>query len=152
MADDKPVTKEIFIEASPEDIFPYLVEGARYRKWMGVAVELEARPGGIFRVDPNGRDVILGRFVEVDPPRRVVFTWGWEEAGHPVPAGSTHVEIELERRDGGTLVRLTHRGLGESSRGRHELGWTHYLARLKTVACGGMPGPDPYADPTYLHG
>lgn len=76
MADDKPVTKEIFIEASPEDIFPYLVERARYLKWMGVAVELEARPGGIFRVDPNGRDVILGRFVEVDPRRRVHLVMG----------------------------------------------------------------------------
>jgi uncharacterized protein YndB with AHSA1/START domain len=41
----------------------------------GYRGELDARPGGVFQVDPNGRNVIPGKFVEVDPPRRVVFTW-----------------------------------------------------------------------------
>jgi uncharacterized protein YndB with AHSA1/START domain len=33
---------------------------------------------GIYRVDVEGH-VARGEYVEVDPPRRVVFTWGWEE-------------------------------------------------------------------------
>ena len=152
MTDDDAVIKEIFIDASPEAIFPYLVESEKYLSWMGIAAALDARPGGIFQVDPNGRDVIDGRFLEVDPPRRVVFTWGWKEAGHPVPAGSTRVEIELVPQGRGTLLRLTHSGLTGPARARHDAGWTHYLDRLRTVASGGTPAPDPYADPEHRHG
>jgi uncharacterized protein YndB with AHSA1/START domain len=92
-----------------------------------------------------------GEFVEVIPPKRLVFTWGWKEPGHPVPAGSTRVEIDLEARDGGTLVRLTHHGVPEGMRERHEMGWTHYLHRLKVVVAGGDPGKDPYSDPQFRH-
>ena len=120
MADDSPVIKEIFIDARPEDIFPYLTESRKYLQWMGVSAELDARPGGIFEVDPNGHDVITGEFLEVEPPHRVVFTWGWKEPGHPVPAGSTRVEIELKPERGGTLLRLTHRGLSGPIREKHE--------------------------------
>jgi uncharacterized protein YndB with AHSA1/START domain len=64
---------------------------------MGIRAERDPREGGIFRVDPNGRDVIRGTYLQVVPPFRVVFTWGWEEKGRRVPAGSTRVEIELTR-------------------------------------------------------
>jgi uncharacterized protein YndB with AHSA1/START domain len=152
MADDSPIIKEIFIDASPEEIFPYLTESGKYLQWMGVSAQLDARPGGIFEVDPNGRDVIAGEFLEVEPPHRVVFTWGWKEPGHPVPAGSTRVEIELTPQDGGTLLRLTHHGLTSPIRDRHDSGWTHYLGRMRTLLSGGEIGPDPYADPAHRHG
>jgi uncharacterized protein YndB with AHSA1/START domain len=152
MADDKPIIKEIFIDARPEEIFPYLTENEKYLSWMGIAAELDPRPGGNFQVDPNGRDVILGKFLEVDPPRRLVFTWGWKELSHPVPAGSTRVEIELKPQGTGTLLRLTHSGLTGPSRERHDGGWAHYLERLKTVMSGKDPGPDPYATPSHRHG
>jgi uncharacterized protein YndB with AHSA1/START domain len=151
MADDSPVIKEIFIDASPEEVFPYLTEPDKYRLWMGIAVDLDPRPGGLFQVDPNGLDVIVGKFLEVDPPHRVVFTWGWKEPGHPIPAGSTRVEIELKPLRGGTLLRLTHTGLSEPSRGRHDGGWSHYLGRLKILMSGGSPGPDPFATPSHRH-
>ena len=152
MADDEPLIREIFIDARPEDVFPYLVEADKYLTWMGVSAELDPRPGGIFQVDPNGRDVILGQFLEVDPPRRVVFTWGWKDPAHPVPAGSTRVEIELRPQGSGTLLRLTHTGLAGPVRERHAGGWTHYLGRLKLVMSSKNPGPDPYATPDHRHG
>jgi uncharacterized protein YndB with AHSA1/START domain len=70
VADDEPIVREIYIDASPEETFPYLTESDKYRLWMGLSAELDARPGGIFRVDPNGRDVISGEFVAVEPPHR----------------------------------------------------------------------------------
>jgi uncharacterized protein YndB with AHSA1/START domain len=152
VADDDPLIKEIFIDASPEDIFPYLTESDKYVRWMGVTAKLEARPGGMFRVDPNGRDVIFGEFVEVTPPTRVVFTWGWKEPGHPVPAGSTIVAIDLIRQGSGTLLRLEHRNLPAESKDKHELGWSHYLGRLRSLIAGADPGPDPMADPAIKHG
>ncbi len=151
MAEDEPLIREVFIDASPEEIFPYLVESDKYLLWMGVSAELDPRPGGIFQVDPNGRDVILGQFIEVDPPRRVVFTWGWRDPDHPVPAGSTRVEIELKPQGSGTLLRLTHMGLAGPIRDRHDGGWAHYLGRLKIVMSGGNPGPDLFSSPAHRH-
>jgi uncharacterized protein YndB with AHSA1/START domain len=151
VAADEPIIKKIFIDATPEEIFPYLTQSEKYVLWMGLAAEIDARPGGIFKVDPNTRDIIFGEFLEVTPSERIVFTWGWKEPDHPVPAGSTRVEIDLKPLDGGTLLRLTHHGLPEVMRDRHEFGWSHYLGRLKIVTAGGDPGPDPYADPQFRH-
>jgi uncharacterized protein YndB with AHSA1/START domain len=152
VTDDEAVVKEIYIEAAPADIFPYLTRTDQYLRWMGVSAELDPTPGGVFRFSPNGREEIVGQFVVIEPPSRIVFTWGWNEPGHPLPAGSTTVEIELIPRGSGTLLRLVHRGLAEEWRERHSSGWSHYLARLATTAAGGDPGPDPRADPAHRHG
>jgi uncharacterized protein YndB with AHSA1/START domain len=151
VAADEPIIKEIFIEATPEEIFSYLTSSEKYILWMGLAAEIDARPGGIFKVDPNTVDIIYGEFLEVTPPKRIVFTWGWKEPGHPVPAGSTRVEIDLEATDKGTLLRLTHYGVPDGAREGHAMGWSHYLPRLKIVMAGGDPGRDPFSDPQFRH-
>jgi uncharacterized protein YndB with AHSA1/START domain len=112
---------------------------------MGIAASVEPRPGGLFRIDLNGRDVARGACVEVIPDRRLVFTWGWEGGSHGIPPGATTVTIDLLPEKGGTRVLLRHSGLRGDHRGRHAQGWTHYAARLKTAAEGGEPGPDPLA-------
>ena len=81
------------------------------------------------------------------PPRRIVFTWGWEGNGIPVPPGSSIVTIELEPADGGTMVRLTHTGLQPADlQELHRAGWERYLDRLTSRAAGGDPGPDSFDD------
>jgi uncharacterized protein YndB with AHSA1/START domain len=83
----------------------------------------------------------LGEFVELEPDRRVVFTWGW--VGHPeVPPGSTIVEIDLVAEGAGTRLTLTHRGLPPEEVAIHAAGWDHYTGRLVLAAEGGDPGPD----------
>jgi uncharacterized protein YndB with AHSA1/START domain len=114
-------------------------------RWKGIEATLEPRPGGIYRVTINGRAIASGRYLEVVPPRKVVFTWGWEGEGHPLPPGSSRVEITLEPDGDGTLVRLVHSGLAPELQAEHGHGWDHYLARLATRAAGGDPGPDPMA-------
>jgi len=150
-----PLIKEIFIDAPPEVVFQFLTDPVKMVRWMGIAAEVDPRPGGVYRLDPNGRDVILGKYLEVIPNHRVVFTWGWEKPseGMPaVPAGSTRVEIDLQAEGDGTRVRLTHSELPPAARDRHELGWGHYLMRLKTVSEGSDPGSDPYASLSVRHG
>jgi uncharacterized protein YndB with AHSA1/START domain len=73
---------------------------------MGTKAEIDPQPGGMYRLDPNGRDVIRGKYLEVIPDSRVVFTWGWQEPGHRVPVGSTSVEIDLQAEGNGTRLRL----------------------------------------------
>ncbi len=93
-----PLIKEIFIDARPSVVFQFLTDPAKMIRWMAIRAEIDPKPGGIYRLDPNGRDVILGEYLEVIPDSRVVFTWGWENPspGMPaVPAGSTQVEIAI---------------------------------------------------------
>ena len=147
------VIKEIRIEARPETIFQFFVDPEKMLRWKGLTAELDPRPGGIYRVDMNGNDIARGEYVELDPPRRLVFSWGWEGDSNPVPPGSTTVEIDLIPQGGGTLVRLTHSGLPtQESRDMHLEGWAHYVERLGVAAAGGDPGPDPWASGESRHG
>jgi uncharacterized protein YndB with AHSA1/START domain len=136
-----PLVCEVRVAAAPETVFPYFTDPARIVAWKGSEATVNPEPGGIYRVTIQGSHVALGEYVEVDPPRRVVFTWGWEGEGSPGPGAST-VEVELLPDGAETLVRLTHRGLSEIERDRHRVGWEHYLGRLSSAAAGRNPGPD----------
>ena len=146
------VVKEIYIDAPPQVVYEFLTDPVKVLRWMGVAAELDPRPGGLYRLDPNGRDVIRGKYLEVVPNSRVVFSWGYEAVGHSVPPGSTLVEISLEACARGTQLRLIHRNLPLEARDKHEFGWGHYLTRLRTVAEGGDPGHDPFSESSVRHG
>ena len=141
------VVSEVRVAAPPETVFAYFVDPAKMARWMGSRVELDARPGGAYSLDINAQARARGAFVEVVPPSRVVFTFGWE-ADQAVPPGSSTVEVTLTPDGDGTHVRLVHRRLMASeSREQHAHGWQHYLARLTVAASGGEPGPDPNANP-----
>lgn len=138
------VVVETWIAAKPEAVFPYLTDPARMVRWFGVEAAVEPRPGGIFRVNVNGKDTARGVVTEVIPPRRIAFTFGWEGGVHGVPPGTTTVTIDLAPERGGTRVTLRHSGLVGEDRDRHRHGWTHYASRLTVAAEGGEPGVDPF--------
>jgi uncharacterized protein YndB with AHSA1/START domain len=140
--DTKVIERVITIAAKPEVVFRLLTDPNEYVRWKGQLAELDARPSGTFRVSfPNGTDVVRGSFVEVIPPRRVVFTWGWE--GNPlVPPGSSTVEIDLEPAGSGTRLRLVHRGLPVDAVTRHSDGWDYLLPRLVAVSEGRTAASD----------
>jgi uncharacterized protein YndB with AHSA1/START domain len=132
----------IRIRARPETVFRYLTDATSYRRWMGHDVELDPRPGGLYRVRIPGRPAVEGRYLVVVPPERVVFTWGWVGSAE-VPPGSTTVEIDLTPEGDGTVLRLVHRGLPTApARAQHTQGWDHYLDRLSKASIGVDPGPD----------
>ena len=136
------VVKEILIKASPETVFPYLIDPEYLVQWMGTEASLNPEPGGEFRVLCGGVNPSAGQYVEVVESQRVVFTFGWDVPGHPIPAGSSEVEITLTPSGQNTLLRLTHRGLPEDALNDHLGGWNYYLSRLEVVIDGGNPGPD----------
>ena len=135
------LTREIVIDATPETIWPFLTEADKYGAWIGTA-EIDARPGGPYRVVVGGAHPSAGEFVEVVPMEKVVFTFGWDEQDHPIPPGSTTIEITLHPEGDKTVVRLVHRGLPADAVDDHGKGWAHYLERLAVVATGGDPGAD----------
>jgi uncharacterized protein YndB with AHSA1/START domain len=133
----------VHIEAPPDTVFSYFTDPDRYVQWMGTRAELEPKPGGTYRVIMRDGVQASGEFVEVDPPRRLVFTWGWSH-DHAVAPGSTRVEVTLVEEAGGTRVVLRHHGLPDTDQRQHHLdGWELYLSRLGAAATGEDPGADP---------
>jgi uncharacterized protein YndB with AHSA1/START domain len=147
------LTQELTIRAPARIVFELLTDARYVAEWMAVEAEIEPWPDGLVRWRHANGDVCLGRFVELLPYRRVVFTYGWERASVGIPPGSTTVEIDLTEADGVTTLHLTHRGLSAPAADAHSIGWQHYLGRLSVRAEGGDPGPDPWSDlrvPSFL--
>ena len=144
----REAVKEVTIKASPETIFPYLVDPTKFVQWMGTEVHLDPVVGGEFRVLCGGVNPSAGAFLEVVPFEKVKFSFGWDMPGHPIPAGSSEVEITLTTQGDATLVRLVHRGLPDDAVNDHLRGWTYYVDRLEKVLQGQDPGPD---DPSSLN-
>jgi uncharacterized protein YndB with AHSA1/START domain len=136
------LVREILIDASPATIFEFLTVPEKYLRWNGTEAELDPRPGGVYRVLMGASHRAAGEFVEVVPDERVRFTFGWDEPGHPIPAGSTTVEITLIAEDDKTRVRLVHSDLPVDAVADHTAGWEHYLGRLEIVAVGGTVPAD----------
>ena len=137
---------EVRIAARPSTVFSFLDSADGMAQWFGSSVELDAKPGGILRVDINGRDIAKGEIVEIVPAERIVFTFGWEGEGHPVPPGASRVEITLAADGDGTIVKLRHSGLTAEQAASHKEGWDHFLPRLLEVAEGRDPGKDPWTE------
>jgi uncharacterized protein YndB with AHSA1/START domain len=144
-APTRTVELSVRLEAPPEDVFAFLTEADRYVRWQGIRAELDPRPGGVYRVWMDEHTVASGEYIEVDPPSRVVFSWGWE-GNDAVPPGSTLVEFSLAADAGVTLLSLRHSGLpdGEAA-AMHDEGWRFFTGRLAIVLGGGDPGPMPPA-------
>ena len=139
------VERTVEIDASPESVWELLTNPAEANRWMGLSAEFDLRPGGAYRVEVLSGSVARGEFVEIDPPHRLVYTFGWEGGVSEVPPGSSTVEFELIPNGGGTIVQFRHYDLPTpDSVARHGHGWDHYLGRLAVAAAGGDPGVDPW--------
>jgi uncharacterized protein YndB with AHSA1/START domain len=132
-------TTTIDIAAPPEIVFAHLTTVDGVLAWMGQAAQLEPVRGGRFAVDIDG-SAIRGEFVAVDPPHRMVVTWG-VEGSDTFPPGASTVEFHLSGSGDGTQLRLIHSGLPDERLSRHAQGWQHFLGRLRvTVGISGMAG------------
>ena len=136
------LVREVMIDAEPDTIWPFLVDPAKHVEWMGTTADINARPGGVYRVLVGGQNQSSGEFVEVIENEKLVFTFGWEQEGNPIVPGSTTVEITLHPEGNKTLVRLVHRGLPDDAVADHGVGWQHYLDRLGVTVSGGEAGAD----------
>ena len=105
----EPVTAAVHIEAPPELVYEYFTRPEAILTWMGDYALLEARPGGRFTLDIKGAPV-RGRYLALEPPHRLVISWGYAGSDE-VPPGASTVEVRLTADRGGTRVELEHRDL-----------------------------------------
>ncbi|MGH3464334.1 MAG: SRPBCC family protein [Kribbellaceae bacterium] len=120
---------EIRIQASPATVFAYFTDEARHVRWLGRQATLDPRPGGLYRCVVNDMATLLGEYVVVDPPHRVVFTWGFA-GNQAIPPGTSTVAVTLTPTGSGTLLTLVHTGLPHPALDAHHTGWQGYLHQL----------------------
>jgi uncharacterized protein YndB with AHSA1/START domain len=133
----KLATREMAIEAPAATVWELLTTAEGLVRWVGPEATAVAEPGGALRwMHPDGATVV-GRFVELEPPRRLVFTYGWEDGRMGVAPGSTTVVIELTEREGVTTLRLEHHGLPPAVVDDHQRGWAYFLGLLQRRAEAG---------------
>ena len=137
------VKYETQIPAPRPTVFAFLLDPDKLMRWMGQGAEIDPNPGGVYVLkNVAGKHTGRGTFKEVVPVHRLAYTFGWDDRAE-VPPGSGLIEIDLEEKDGGTLLRLTHSGLpNEEERAGHSKGWAHYVDRLAKVLSGEPVEPD----------
>lgn len=91
----------------------------------------EAAPGGLVKwVYENGA-VMIGRYLELIPPRGLVFSYGWENGGRMgITPETTKVEIDLVVEGNKTRLRLLHSDLRDEHAEFQDKGWGYFLDRL----------------------
>lgn len=127
--------------ASPEALFRAFTQAEDLTRWFSPSediqtevLQLELVQGGRYRIAfhfPDGsRNQVSGQYREIFP-RKLVFTWTWDEPD-PHAGIETLVTIELFELGGETEVAVTHeRFPNQETRDRHDDGWNGALARLE---------------------
>ena len=138
-------TKTVQLPVDLDEAFALVTQPERLRRWQTVSAQVDLRTGGDYRWTVTPGHLVSGTFREVDPGKRVVFSWGWDGSAESEPSTVT---ITMEPSNGGTSLTLTHEGLNEQEAAGHAEGWNHFLERLELAAKTGVDaGHDSWADP-----
>jgi uncharacterized protein YndB with AHSA1/START domain len=131
------VEVSIEIEASPEAVFDAWLSPARMASFLCAGntrvteLEVEPRVGGRFRLvmsDEQGAYDHHGRYLEIDRPHRLRFTW----VSRSTEGATTEVTVTFTPIASGTRLVLVHLALpDEEAATRHERGWWSILAKCR---------------------
>lgn len=120
------------IDASPDAVFDAWAAPERFAKWFETKRSI-FHPAAVDQLwywvaEHLGREwPHYCRYTRVERPRLLEFAWVSEATkGH-----ESRVTLEIEAKDGGTQLVLTHSGVPDDEMGRsHEQGWTEILGNL----------------------
>jgi uncharacterized protein YndB with AHSA1/START domain len=136
-AEDTTLEITRVFDAPAARVFDAWLDREEFQAWIGpegMSCEVplhEPRVGGRYRIImrlSDGRVIpVAGVFKMVDPPRRLVFTWGWEGDA----SRESLVTITLREKGGKTELTLRQEGLGSvANRDDHARGWGSALNKL----------------------
>ena len=137
-----------YIETTPDKLWHALTDGDfTERYWFGARLRSDWKVGSTFEmVRSDGSVSDAGKVVEVDPPRRLAYTFVnlSEKYRGDLPALAT---FELEPFGKLVKLTLTHEGFAEGSKMLPAIskGWPAILSSLKSVLETGQPLEIPYA-------
>jgi uncharacterized protein YndB with AHSA1/START domain len=119
--------RTVVIQAAPETVFRFFQESPKWATWWGPGSTIDPQPGGkVYIRHPNGIETV-GEVLEIQPPERIVFTYGYA-SGNPIPPGASRVTIRLKPDADGTRLRLLHEFSEPGVRDQHVQGWRFQLS------------------------
>lgn len=111
----------------PERVWSALTTHGELHNWHPTPFEIEPVAGGkvSYHATPGGPQMPDGRVLAYDPPRRLAYTWGEDE-----------LRFELDVKDGGCVLSLTHLFDDRFKAARDGAGWHLCLEAL----CSSLQG------------
>lgn len=130
-------------------VYEAFTNPAMLAQWMGprgfaaMDIEHDVRPGGKWRLrlhkadaetacDSGGQDDLwqAGTYLEVDPPKRLVYTFSWE-GRVDIPSFETAITATFRELEGKTVMDFKQGPFGTAAwRDGHEIGWTSSFDRF----------------------
>jgi uncharacterized protein YndB with AHSA1/START domain len=146
LAASLPIVRvERWMPAPPNRVFEAWLDPGSMARWLSptghAVVASDPRPGGRFRIVMIGEDTQIehvGRYLELEPGRRLRFTWS-----SPYTGGDSLVTVELEAASDGTRLTLVHERLPEEHREPHAGGWGRMLDLLAAELAQGSTSTGP---------
>ncbi len=138
---DTPITKTVFLDANRDTVWAFLTKKDKLAKWFHKAdADLaEGRDYALLEAQADGTDDRLcwGRVLHMERPAMLVYSFTVK----PLGGVMTTVTWTLKEAHGGTMLTLTHEGIGAAA-GEAALrllmaldaGWDEHLARLRKLA------------------
>ncbi len=130
------------LRAAPAKVFAAWTDPEKIVRWFGpeqtivdsVSADMDVRVDGHFRIgfrtDDGEYHEVGGRYIEVVPDRRLVFSWAW----HSTPERRSQVTVVLRDEGDVTLLTLTHdKFFDGAARDGHRRGWTGTLDKLERM-------------------
>ena len=124
--------RTVIIHAAPEVVFRFFTDTARWAAWWGAGSTIDSRPGGALHIRYPEGTIAEGEVLEVHPPDRIVFTYGYA-SGQPLAAGASRITIRLEGNTSGTRLHLLHELADADVRDQHVQGWRYQLSVFANV-------------------
>jgi len=127
------------VPAPPERAYQAWVDPDRLAAWWwphlpDTTYEFDARPGGTYRIDsPTARIGVEGTFREVEPPRRLLYTWLWSGGEGEEDVPEDLVEVTFQPDGTGTLVTVRHTSVEDITKGGAKQGWGEVIDRLAAI-------------------
>lgn len=128
------------INAPPEKVYAAWTDPEKIARWFGpsqvkagsVQADIDLRVGGRYRISfraNGGYNEVAGVYREVEPNRKLVFSWAW----HSTPERESLVTISIKPEGSGSLLVFNHaQFLDEKARDNHQRGWTEFLGKLES--------------------
>jgi uncharacterized protein YndB with AHSA1/START domain len=127
------------VKAAPERVFAAWTRPEALRLWWCPAgwrpeeIDVDLHPGGRYRLSMHRDDgtqvvAVRGQFLEIEPARRLVYTWRWDGVFLDMP--ETIVTVEFRAVAGGTEIALRQEVLELPMCARHLSGWLVACERL----------------------
>ena len=124
--------------AAVERVFKAWTDANQLGQWFAPTDDYTTQASVDLRVDHEYRiaithkggnvHTILGTYRLIDPPRKLVYTWRWENG----PAADTLVTVDFTPDGDATKVTITHEQfLDAEARDKHNEGWNGCLNRLQ---------------------